>query len=92
MSLHALRRSLRFSLLLHWFWSLFCLHFGFRILSSHLRWYLLRLQFGFVFGILLRRWFSDPFLPSFRFLIPSSVLVLVPLSMVVSAYDPIRDF
>ena len=50
-----------------------------------------RLQFGFFFRINLRRWFSYPFWPPFRLLISSSVLVLVPLSTVVSVYRPCRD-
>ena len=90
-----------FCLLLHLSWYLLCFHFGFCILLRHLRWYLSRLQFIFFFLILLRRSFSFPFVPSFWFLVPPSVLVLVPLSTVVSVlvplsavvsvYDPTRD-
>ena len=48
----------------------------------------------------MRRWFSYPVLPSFRFLIPSVLILvppstvapgLVPLPVLVSVYDPTRE-
>ena len=87
-------------LLLHLSWYILCLQFGFCIPLRHLRWYLCRLQFGFFLGILMRRWFSYPVLPSFRFLIPSVLILvppstvapgLVPLPVLVSVYDPTRE-